>query len=142
MYNLNNLHHRLIAAHSEGLLFAINDNNLLGISTKHRLKQLQQKEWLATSPLLCWSYNTPLKDSDWIANILSEWNKSAITVQIPTNAHNLIKGGNIPLHTIIPDRYKEFAAHLRKYSWNNFPIHMVALCLLLLTCQYTETLHT
>ncbi|CAI2200067.1 8442_t:CDS:1, partial [Funneliformis geosporum] len=51
VYNLTNLHHRLITAHSEGLLFAINDDNLLGISTKYRLKQLQQKEWLANFPL-------------------------------------------------------------------------------------------
>ncbi|CAI2187801.1 13011_t:CDS:1, partial [Funneliformis geosporum] len=100
----------------EGLIFAINDNNLLGISTKHRLKQLQQKKWLASSPLLCWLYTTPAKDSDWLANVLCEWNKSAITVQIPTTFHNIIKGGNIPLHTVIPKRYKEFAADLRKYS--------------------------
>ncbi|CAI2191783.1 18445_t:CDS:2 [Funneliformis geosporum] len=37
-------------------------------------------------------------------------------IQIPTNAHNLIKGGNTPLHTLIPERYKEFAFDLRKYS--------------------------
>ncbi|CAI2191793.1 5716_t:CDS:2 [Funneliformis geosporum] len=49
---------------SYGLLFAINDNNLLGVSTKHRLKLLQQREWLASSPLLCWPYATPSKDSD------------------------------------------------------------------------------
>ncbi|CAI2178359.1 7969_t:CDS:1 [Funneliformis geosporum] len=116
VYNLTNLHHRLIATHSEGLLFAINDYNLLGISMRHRLKQLQQKEWLANSPLVCWPYNTPSKDSDWVANILCEWNKSAITVHIPANAHNLIKGGNTSLHKAIPKSYKEFAAYLRKYS--------------------------
>ncbi|CAI2194014.1 14400_t:CDS:2, partial [Funneliformis geosporum] len=71
----------------EGLLFTINDNNLLGITTKHRLKQLQQKEWLASSLLLCWPYTTPSKDSDWIANAL-----------------------------LIPEQYKEFATDLRKYS--------------------------
>ncbi|CAI2171389.1 18372_t:CDS:2, partial [Funneliformis geosporum] len=88
----------LIAAHSEGLLFAINDFNLLGISMKHRLKQLQQREWLANCPLVCWPYSIPSKDSDWVVNVLCEWNKSTITVQIPVTAHNLIKGGNTPLH--------------------------------------------
>jgi hypothetical protein len=78
----------------------------LGISTKHRLKQLQQKEWLASFPLLCWPYTTPAKDSDWLANVLCEWNKSVITVQVPTTFHNIIKGGNIPLHTVFPERYK------------------------------------
>ncbi|CAI2188985.1 13486_t:CDS:1, partial [Funneliformis geosporum] len=116
VYNLTNLHHRFIAAHSESLLFTINDDNLLGISIKHRLKQLQQKEWLANSPLVYWLYNTPSKDSDWVVNVLYEWNKSEITVQIPINAYNLIKGGNTPLHTLIPKRYKEFAFDLRKYS--------------------------
>ncbi|CAI2202091.1 9539_t:CDS:2, partial [Funneliformis geosporum] len=67
---------------------------------------LQQKEWLASSPLVCWPYNSPSKDSDW----------SEITVQLLINAHNLIKGGNTPLHTIIPEHYKEFSADLRKYS--------------------------
>ncbi|CAI2195965.1 9491_t:CDS:2, partial [Funneliformis geosporum] len=43
-------------------------------------------------------------------------NNSEITIQIPTNAHNLIKGGNTPLHTLIPEHYKEFAFDLRKYS--------------------------
>ncbi|CAI2195903.1 9776_t:CDS:1, partial [Funneliformis geosporum] len=43
-------------------------------------------------------------------------NKSSITIQIPTNTHNLIKGGNTSLHTLIPKRYKEFAVNLRKYS--------------------------
>ncbi|CAI2191110.1 14827_t:CDS:1, partial [Funneliformis geosporum] len=43
-------------------------------------------------------------------------NRSAITVQIPTSFHNIIKGGNIPLYTVFPERYKEFAANLRKYS--------------------------
>ncbi|CAI2184571.1 12121_t:CDS:2, partial [Funneliformis geosporum] len=84
LYNLTNLHHRLIAAHSESLLLAINDNNLL----------------LASSPLLCWPYTTPSKDSDWVTNALCKWNKSAITIQIPTTFHNIIKGGNIPLHTL------------------------------------------
>ncbi|CAI2183293.1 20335_t:CDS:2, partial [Funneliformis geosporum] len=100
LYNLTNLNHRLIAAHSEALLFAIKDHNLLDISTKHRLKQLQQKEWLASSSLLCWPYTTPLKDSDWLANVLCKWNKSVITVQVPTTFHNIIKGGNILLHTL------------------------------------------
>ncbi|CAI2197061.1 2953_t:CDS:1, partial [Funneliformis geosporum] len=36
--------------------------------------------------------------------------------QIPVNTHNLIKGENTPLHIVIPDCYKEFAADLKKYS--------------------------
>ncbi|CAI2198063.1 5932_t:CDS:2, partial [Funneliformis geosporum] len=60
-------------------------------------------------------YNNTSKDSDWVANVLCEWNKSAITVQIPANAHSLIKGGNTPIHTVILECYKEFAAALKKY---------------------------
>ncbi|CAI2192338.1 16426_t:CDS:2, partial [Funneliformis geosporum] len=48
-------------------------------------------------------YTTPSKDSDWLANVLCEWNKSVITVQVPTTFHNIIKGGNIPLNTIFPE---------------------------------------
>ncbi|CAI2196319.1 3326_t:CDS:2, partial [Funneliformis geosporum] len=71
----------LIAAHSEGLLFAINDNNL----------------W------------------EFLSNIDSN-NSNKKNIQIPANAHNLIKGGNTLLHKLIPKRYKEFATDLRKYS--------------------------
>ncbi|CAI2189462.1 9401_t:CDS:2, partial [Funneliformis geosporum] len=50
------------------------------------------------------------------SNVLYEWKKSAITVQIPVNALNLIKGGNTLLHNVFPECYREFAANLRKYS--------------------------
>ncbi|CAI2173361.1 355_t:CDS:2, partial [Funneliformis geosporum] len=51
-----------------------------------------------------------------VANVLCEWNNSAITIQISADAHSLIKGGNTPLHKLIPEHYKEVAADLRKYS--------------------------
>ncbi|CAI2188824.1 5763_t:CDS:2, partial [Funneliformis geosporum] len=70
----------------ESLLFAINDNNF----------------WVFL-PNIDSNNSNKKNDSDWVANVLCEWNKSAITVQIPTTFHNIIKGGNILLHTVIPE---------------------------------------
>ncbi|CAI2195964.1 9690_t:CDS:1, partial [Funneliformis geosporum] len=50
-YNLINLHHWLFAAQNKALLFSLNDRNILGDSTRLRMRQLQQKEWLHISPL-------------------------------------------------------------------------------------------
>ncbi|CAI2183080.1 8810_t:CDS:2 [Funneliformis geosporum] len=51
-YNLMDLHHRLLTAHSKILHFSLNDCNLLEESTRLRIRQLQQKEWLHISPLI------------------------------------------------------------------------------------------
>ncbi|CAI2193711.1 18134_t:CDS:1, partial [Funneliformis geosporum] len=63
-YNLMNLHHLLLAAHSEALHFSLNDRNLLGESTRLCIRQLQQNKWLHISPLIIWLYLSH-KSNDW-----------------------------------------------------------------------------
>ena len=115
-YNLSNVHHRLIAAQSDALYFSLNDDKLLGASTRIRIQQLQQKEWLLISSLIVWPYNTASNLNNWIELTLCEWNRLNISCQIPFTHQHLIEGGKTPISSLMPELYRNIAGHLRDYN--------------------------
>ena len=53
IHSYRDLYETLLQAHYSNFLIQINNNNMMGITTSIRLRQIQLKEWLPKSPLLC-----------------------------------------------------------------------------------------
>jgi hypothetical protein len=91
-YNLTSIHQRLTQNLSSALLQMTNETNLVGITFKIRVKQLQNKEWLHMSPLVNWPYNTPRSKDDWLPSLLDNLNRLHIKLNVPTDTLDLITG--------------------------------------------------
>ena len=115
-YNITPLHQRLVQNLSSALLQMANEPNLLGLTFKMRVRQLQTQEWLHINPLVYWPYNTQRSKDDWLPALLSTLNSLNINLCVPLSSNNLVSGGSTPISDLIKTIYRNHVLDLRKCS--------------------------
>ena len=115
MFKLVNFLERQEIKQIELLNYKIVDNNLLGITTKIRLKQLQFNEWLHDNPLEIWNYNDILTfKNNLLGQILCLMNKKGLGLNTNSKENNWkIEGGTIPILDILRNDYRKHKESLK-----------------------------
>src|ERR1044072_3378125 len=112
IYNYRDLYDTQIQAKVSNLVTQLNDTSIVGRTTVIRIRNLQYKYCLHKSPLVEWPFNKTHDFKDHIADLLCVLSDVNIAFQLhetsPYTYH--IKGGNIPLHNVLP--YSIYLKHI------------------------------
>src|SRR5438270_748075 len=88
--------------HVNNLLLRLNDLGILSITTKIRLRQLQQKEWLHDCPLEVWNYNNVNTFKyNLIGQVLCLMNSLRLSISLSYYLKE-----NVPLIDVFGNNYK------------------------------------
>src|ERR1044072_2645700 len=104
IYNYRDLYDAQIQAKVSNLVTQLNDTSIVGRTTVIRVRNLQYKYCLHKSPLEEWPFDKTHDFKDHIADLLCVLPDVNITFQVHESSpytYN-IKGGNVPLHNILP----------------------------------------
>src|ERR1044072_2210189 len=104
IYNYRDLYDAQIQAKVSNLETQLNDTSIVGRTTAIRIRNLQYKYCLHKSPLEEWPFDKAHDFKDHIADLLCVLPDVSITFQVHERSpytYN-IKGGNVPLHSILP----------------------------------------
>src|SRR6185503_11594501 len=94
----------------------LNNDTIVGYSTRIRLLKLQFNRWLPKNPLVCW-HTSATTNKDHIADLLSNLSKFHLGFELNPLLINEIKGGTIPLINIL-DRFS-YKNALKSLKYNN-----------------------